>query len=204
MEAEMGVVPLDEDKLSDMGRQIREGAHDLGYTFELMPKCRGPGGMHGVWQLHVRLRASREVDRRATARRSSRAWSRGPLRHQGRSRRESNGHVTGIEGAGPDGRFEARADTVVLAAGGFGTAPILLNSGIEGAGEHLFIDLLVNVYAASDEPLRSVEPQMSLVDTELHEERGFLLSPFMAYSKPTRTIEAGPPRAPARCATRSA
>jgi choline dehydrogenase-like flavoprotein len=114
----------------------------------------------------------------------------------------SNGQATGVVGRGPDGEFEATAETIILAAGGFGTAPILENSGIEEAGQHLFIDLLVNVYASTDDKMRTAEPQMSLVNTELHEERGYLLSPFLNYSTPVRTIEAGPAAA-SRSARRS-
>jgi len=70
-------------------------------------------------------------------------------------------------------------------------ATILAASGIDGAGEHLFIDELVNVYGATDEPIKSVEPTMSLVDLEFHDERGFLLSPYISYSKPLRLADAG-------------
>jgi choline dehydrogenase-like flavoprotein len=192
MEIEMGLRALEEEKLSDMGRRIREGARDLGYNFELMPKTVDPekctacgncvfGCVRGAkWTaerpLNEAVEHGAEVLYGITIERALR----------------SNGHVTGVAGRGPEGEFEAAADAVVLAAGGFGTAPILAGSGIKDAGSNLFIDILVNVYASTDESFRTVEPQMSLVDTEFHAERGFLLSPFLQYPRATRMIEAGP------------
>jgi choline dehydrogenase-like flavoprotein len=197
MEAEMDVHPLSEEKLSDMGRRIREGAAGLGYTFSLMPKTVDPekctacgncvlGCVRGAkWTAERPLAEAvangAEVLYGITVERALR----------------SNGHVRGVAGHGPHETFEAHSDTVVLAAGGIGTPPILSASGIE-AGTGLFIDTLVNVYGATDEPLRSVEPQMSMVDTEFHDDRGFLLAPYVQYSRGVRMIESGP-----KAATRS-
>ena len=192
MEAEMGVHSLAERKLSDMGRRIRDGAADLGYSFTLMPKtvdtdkCVACGNCVFGCTHQAKWTAERpladavshgaEVLYGVTVQRALR----------------SNGHVTGVSGHGPHDAFEARSNVVVLAAGGLGTPPILSASGVEGAGSHLFIDTFVNVYGATEEPLRTVEPQMSLVDLEFHEERGFLMSPFVHYSKGVRMIESGP------------
>lgn len=191
MEAEMGVRPLAEEKLSDMGRRVREGAASLGYSFSLMPKivdtdkCTACGNCVLGCVHQAKWTAERPL---------AEAASQGAEVLYGvvaeRALR-SNGHVTGVAGHGPHDGFEARSDTVILAAGGLGTPPILTASGIEGAGSHLFIDTLVNVYGATDEPLRTVEPQMSLVDLEFHDERGFLMSPFVHYSKGVRMIESG-------------
>lgn len=198
MEAEMGVHSLAEDKLSDMGHRIRAGAADLGFTFGLMPKmvdheaCTACGGCvlgctHGAkWTAEQPLAEAvthgAEVLYGVEIERA--------LRH--------NGHVSGVAGHSSRTAFEARADTVVLAAGGLGTPPILAASGIEGAGSGLFIDMLVNVYGLVDERLRTVEPQMSLVNTEFHDERGFLLAPYINYSRGVRMLESG-----AKAASRS-
>lgn len=93
---------------------------------------------------------------------------------------------------GRDGAFEARGTTVVLAAGGLGTPVILSASGIEQAGKGLFIDTFVNVYGTLDENVSSVEPTMSIVNTGFHDDRGFLMAPFINYSRSTRMIEGGP------------
>ncbi len=42
METEMGIRPLADDKLSDLGRRIGEAALELGYTFRPMPKMVDP------------------------------------------------------------------------------------------------------------------------------------------------------------------
>ncbi|MBW6468175.1 MAG: FAD-dependent oxidoreductase [Coriobacteriia bacterium] len=198
MEDEMGTRPLAEDKLSDLGRHIRQGAADLGFTFDLMPKmvdpglCNGCGGCVLGCTQGAKWTAERPL---------AEAVAHGAEVLYGveidRALRD-NGHVTGVAGHSSRHGFEARASTVVLAAGGLGTPPILVASGIEGAGSGLFIDMLVNVYGLADERLRTVEPQMSLVDTEFHDEHGFLLAPYINYSRGVRMLESG-----AKAATRS-
>jgi choline dehydrogenase-like flavoprotein len=54
-----------------------------------------------------------------------------------------DGRVAGVQGVGPSGAFAAEAETVVLAAGGLGTAPIMLASGFPAAGKGVIIDPLV-------------------------------------------------------------
>lgn len=56
------------------------------------------------------------------------------------------GRVTGVRGTGPGGTFEIAAETVVLAAGGLGTPPILQVSGIPEAGQGVIIDPLILTY----------------------------------------------------------
>jgi len=191
MEAEMGVKPQSEDKLSDMGRRVLEASKSRGYAFTLMPKfvdpekcaacgncCFGcPNGAKWTAErpLAEAVAQGAEVVERVHVERVLR----------------NNGHAAGVAGSGPGGAFEAYAKTVILAAGGLGTAPILVASGIDGAGENLFIDELVNVYGSTDEPFKTVEPTMSLVDLEFHAERGFLLSPFINYAKGLRLVESG-------------
>lgn len=192
METEMGVHPLPEEKLSDMGRRIREGAASLGYTFNLMPKMVDPTTCTacGNCVLGCRKQAKWTAERPLAEAVAQGAEVLYGVKIERALR--SNGHVEGVEGHGSHDAFEAHADTVVLAAGGLGTPPILAASGIEEAGSNLFVDLLVNVYGATDELLHSVEPQMSLVDAEFHDDRGFLLSPYVQYSKGVRMIESGP------------
>ncbi len=56
------------------------------------------------------------------------------------------GRAVGVRGTGPGGPFEVAADTVVLAAGGLGTPPILQASGIPEAGQGVIIDPLILTY----------------------------------------------------------
>ena len=191
MEAEMGVRPQAEDKLSDMGRRVLEASRSLGYSFELMPKIVDPEMCTACGNcIFGCAQGAKWTAERPLAEAVAHGAEVVEQVHIERALR-NDGHATGVAGRGPDGAFEAYSDTVVLAAGGLGTPPILAASGIDGAGEHLFIDELVNVYGATDEPIKSVEPTMSLVDLEFHDERGFLLSPYISYSKPLRLADAG-------------
>jgi len=79
---------------------------------------------------------------------------------------------------------------VVLCAGGVGTPVILQKSGIE-AGEGLFMDLLVNTYASTRGLNLVHEPTMALVNAQFHEDRGFILSPFVSHARGLRMAEAG-------------
>lgn len=191
IEREMAVVPMSEEKFSDMSSNIRSAARGLGYTFGPMPKmvdlseCKACGTCTLGCTHNAKWTAMRPL---------AEAEASGAEVRYGVSveRVLANGRARGVVAHGPDGAFEALADTVVLAAGGLGTPPILAASGITDAGNHLFVDTFVNVYGITEEPLATVEPQMSLVDLEFHNDRGFLMSPFINYPKATRMIEVGP------------
>ena len=87
-----------------------------------------------------------------------------------------HGKATGLRCGGPDGNREYHADTVVIAAGGLKSPVILRNSGIKMAGGNLFIDLCELWYGITPDIDISKEPPMQLVNTEFHEEQGFILS----------------------------
>lgn len=191
IETEMQVAPLRAEKLSDLGRHVLEAARGLGYSFSPMPKMVDPDACTACGSCTLGC----TQDAKWTAVRPlAEAVADGAEVLYGISveRVLANGRARGVVGHGPNGAFEAASDTVVLAAGGLGTPPILAASGIASAGEHLFIDTFVDVYGITDEPMRTVEPQMSVVDTEFHEDRGFVLAPFINYPKATRMIEVGP------------
>lgn len=103
-----------------------------------------------------------------------------------------DGEAIGVGGMRPTGPFTLYGDTIILAAGGLGTPVILKNSGITGAGEQLFVDLMQIVYGAVDQRSREHEPQMSLVNDEFHDSMGFILSPFVSLHRMVRFIEGGP------------
>ena len=103
-----------------------------------------------------------------------------------------NGEAIGVRGIRPTGPFTLYGEKVILAAGGLGTPVILKNSGIHGAGEKLFVDLMQIVYGALDQRTIEHEPQMSLVDDEFYESMGFILSPFVSLHRMVRFIEGGP------------
>lgn len=191
MESDMGIAPLGDDKLSDMGMRIRQAGADLGHPFMPMPKmvdqarCEACGSCvlgcphDAKWTSLVALDEAvehgAEVAYGVEVERVLR----------------TNGTAIGVAGHGSDGAFQAYGAATVLSAGGLGTPVILNASGVDQAGRGLFIDTFVNVYGTLDEPVRSVEPTMSIVNTEFHDDRGFLMAPFINYSRSTRMIEGG-------------
>jgi choline dehydrogenase-like flavoprotein len=190
-EAEMGVEPVAEDLLSEGTRRMRDAASELGYRFEPMPKFLDQARCRRCSQCTLGCK----VDAKWTAREYLReAEAHGAdIRYGIEVRRilVADGVADGIEGVGPDGPVTIRAETVVLAAGALATPQILQASGID-AGEGLFVDLFVNVYGVTDEPVNQLlEPQMTLVDREFHDDEGFLLSPYLNVPRPVRFIEAG-------------
>ncbi|MHB1319702.1 MAG: GMC family oxidoreductase N-terminal domain-containing protein [Anaerolineae bacterium] len=191
VERDLKITPTDERLLSEGSLSIRQAARDLGYRMDPMPKyvdavtCMRCGrcsvgcasGAKWTSERHVaeaqeggvELLLKTRVDEVLTA----------------------NGKARGVRAVGPGGAVEIAANVVILAAGGLGTPVILQHSGIDEAGTNLFIDLLTNTYAVTDGPGMLREPQMALVNTEFHEQQGFMLSTYVNGERPTRLIEAG-------------
>jgi choline dehydrogenase-like flavoprotein len=82
----------------------------------------------------------------------------------------ANGRVAGVQGAGPSGPFTAEAETVVLAAGGLGTAPIMRASGFLDAGKGVIIDPLVLTWGLHDGPGSGRDLPMGCGTTDLQDE----------------------------------
>jgi choline dehydrogenase-like flavoprotein len=80
------------------------------------------------------------------------------------------GHATGVKGTGPEGPFEVAAETVVIAAGGLGTPPILQASGITDAGKGVIIDPLVLTYGVYSGPGSGSDIPMGCGTTDLQDE----------------------------------
>ncbi len=72
-----------------------------------------------------------------------------------------DGHVAGVTGTLAGRPFTARADTVVLAAGGIGTPRILQASGFQAAGQGMTMDVTVMVYGFIKERGIGNEPPMT-------------------------------------------
>jgi choline dehydrogenase-like flavoprotein len=72
-----------------------------------------------------------------------------------------DGHAVGVEGTLAGRPFTARAETVVLAAGGIGTPRILQASGFEQAGVGMTMDVTVMVYGFIKERGIGNEPPMT-------------------------------------------
>jgi choline dehydrogenase-like flavoprotein len=94
-----------------------------------------------------------------------------------------DGSVTGISGRYKGKSFTARAETVVLAAGGIGSPRILQASGFNQAGQGMTMDITVMVYGTITEGGIGKEPPMTWSWENLDE--GYMLStlidPWLLY-----------------------
>ncbi len=105
--------------------------------------------------------------------------------------RIDGGSVDALEGTIRGAAFRARANTVILSAGGIGTPRILQNSGLNGAGVGMTMDTTVMVYGKSSEPGTGKEPPMTW--SWENEDAGYMLStltdPWLMY--PLAAIKKG-------------
>jgi choline dehydrogenase-like flavoprotein len=102
-----------------------------------------------------------------------------------------NGKAKGILLNGTDSQKEIMADTVILAAGGYGTPLILQNSGFEEAGSNFFIDPFITTYGIAGDLNQANEPVMALIDHEFYESKRFILSTFINQSRMGRFLDTG-------------
>lgn len=97
----------------------------------------------------------------------------------------------GVAGRIGPRKFVAKADTVVLAAGGIGSPRILQNSGLVEAGIGMAMDTTVMVYGMDNEKGTGKEPPMSWSCED--DDAGYMLStltdPFLLY--PLAAIQKG-------------
>lgn len=190
-EREMAVSPIAPGLLSEGSEKIMWAATELGYQMELMPKMIDPvrcqkcgqctsGCAHDAkW---TALEYLEEARRNGAQVRYSTQVER-VLADGGRAR--------GVRAVGPDGENDYLAEVVILAAGGLGTPVILQQSGIEGAGEGLFVDLFVNTYGITKGLNQIHEPKMTLVNHDFYESEGFILSPYVILPRSSRFAEMG-------------
>jgi choline dehydrogenase-like flavoprotein len=102
------------------------------------------------------------------------------------------GHAVGVEGFLGGAPFTARAETVVLAAGGIGTPRILQASGFRQAGVGMTMDVTVMVYGFIKERGIGNEPPMtwSWENPEIGYMLSTLIDPWLLY--PIITALTGP------------
>lgn len=94
-----------------------------------------------------------------------------------------DGHAVGVEGFLASAPFSARAETVVLAAGGIGTPRILQASGFKQAGVGMTMDVTVMVYGFIKERGIGNEPPMtwSWENPEVGYMLSTLIDPWLLY-----------------------
>ncbi len=188
---EMSIAPCGDQLLSEGSQTLRWAAKELGYQMDLMPKfvdsskcekcgCCVLGCAH---------------DAKWTAVKYLKDAARGGVELVTETSVDEvlveGGKAKGIRCTGPRGHTEISADVVVLAAGGLGTPVILQRSGIKEAGSDLFVDLFVNTYGRTEGLNQVHEPPMALVNHQFHQEKGFILSPFVNHHRMVRFNEYG-------------
>ncbi len=193
VEKELQVAPISERLLSNGSKRIRQAATDLGINMELMPKIINPeicrkcgncvlGCVKGAkWTALNYLKSAMNDDCEVV------------FESNVKKVITENGRVKGVMISGKSGKREILAKKVILSAGGIGTPIILQNSGIEGAGTNLFVDLFLNVCGTTeDERLNQVfEPVMTLVSMDFHKSKGFIISPYVSHSNLIKFLEFG-------------
>ena len=192
VEREMRVSPVAEELLSEASERFRWAAGELGYKMELMPKFIDPGKCRKCSLCSLGCADGAKWTALDYLEEAVQNGADVLYETMVEQVLLENGRAKGIRGIGPHGVIEVSADVVVLAAGGLGTPVILQRSGIDKAGQGLFVDLFVNTYGVTAEVLnQSHEPPMALVDHEFHESRGFILSPYINAPRMIRFMEAG-------------
>ncbi|NJE75520.1 FAD-dependent oxidoreductase [Thermococcus sp. ES12] len=190
-EGEMKIAPTPKSLLSEASLSMLEVSADLGYKMEPMPKfldfskcvrcgcCTFGCLQEAKWTAldYLNDALARGAD----------------VLYETRAHEVvvEDGRAIGIRGSGKGGYTEITADNVILAAGALSTPVTLQNSGVKNAGGNLFIDILVNVYGRAEGLHQAREPSMALVDHEFHDERGFILSPYININRTVRFMEAG-------------
>jgi choline dehydrogenase-like flavoprotein len=187
---ELGIKPLPEELRGKASTRIARAAGALGYDWFPQPKFMNPGRCpeHGK---HFECQANCMLGCRCRAKWNAGEWI-DTARRQGARLKTSarvvrvlieDGHVVGVEGRVGFQKFFARADTVVLSAGGIGTPRILQHSGLNEAGVGMTMDTTVMVYGLSPERGTGREPPMTW--SWENDERGYMLStltdPWLLY-----------------------
>jgi choline dehydrogenase-like flavoprotein len=191
LKAELNIRPYHPRRLSSASREIQKSALELGFKMDPMPKfldpkkCRRCGECTLGCKYNAKWTALNFLEE-ALAQDADIRYGccvEKVLHH--------NGQVTGLEVNLGGRRERIEADLVILSAGGIGTPLILKESGLEQAGNHLFLDLFVTVYGLHPDLDQSSEPQMALVHHGSHKQHGFILSPYINQSRPVRFLELG-------------
>jgi choline dehydrogenase-like flavoprotein len=187
---ELKIRPLPEDLRGAASTRIARAGQALGYDWFPQPKFMQPDRSKHR-DHHFNCQASCMLGCRCGAKWNAAEWVDEALAAGARIRegarvkalRVENGRVAELAGRIRGASFRARADTVVLSAGGIGTPRILQNSGLDGAGIGMTMDTTVMIYGASPEKGTGKEPPMTW--SWENKDAGYLLStltdPWLMY-----------------------
>jgi len=166
--AELKIQPLPEDLRGTASTRIARAGQALGYNWFAQPKFMNPERSQAQAK-KFDCRATCMLGCRCGAKWNAAEWvyeavAAGAQLKQGARVQKvivEDGHAAGVEGRIGINGFTARADTVILCAGGIGSPRILQESGLNEAGIGMTMDVTVMVYGASREKGTGKEPPMT-------------------------------------------
>jgi len=165
---ELNIRPLPENLRGTASTRIARAGQALGYDWFPQPKFVRPDRSKQQGK-NFNCRANCMLGCRCGAKWNAAEWVDEAVAAGARVRegarvkaiRIENGRFATLEGSIRGASFTARADQVVLSAGGIGTPRILQNSGLDGAGVGMTMDTTVMIYGASPEKGTGKEPPMT-------------------------------------------
>lgn len=191
LESELKIIPYHLRRLSSATKEVQQSAEELGFPMDPMPKFMDPKKCRRCGECTLGCKYNAKWTALDFLQEALSASAEIRYGHRVEKVLHKSGRVTGLQVVVNGHQEYIQADRVVLSAGGIGTPVLLKNSGIEGAGKKLFVDLFVNVYGVHPHLDQRNEPQMALVHAGSHEQEGFILSPFINHSRPVRFLEMG-------------
>ncbi len=194
---ELEIAPLPAELRGTASTRIAQAAQALGYDWQPQLKFMRPARAKNFRQA---CRATCMVGCRCGAKWNAAEYvdeavaAGADLRTSARVERVlvEDGHACGVQGRLGHQPFTARAETVVLAAGGIGTPRILQASGFQQAGAGMTMDVTVMVYGFIKERGIGNEPPMtwSWENAEVGYMLSTLIDPWLLY--PIITTLKGP------------
>lgn len=197
---ELEIAPLPAELRGQASTRIAQAAQALGYDWQpqlkFMKPARAAQGRYGKFNCGAKCM----LGCRCGAKWNAAEWvdeaveAGADLRTQALVKRVliEDGHVIGVAGRMNGKDFIARANTVVLSAGGIGTPRVLQASGMRQAGQGMTMDVTTMVYGFIKDRGTGNEPPMTWSWENL--EVGYMLStlidPWLLY--PMITVLKGP------------
>jgi len=187
---ELNIQPLPEHLRGNASTRIAHAAQGLGYDWFPQPKFMVPERCKAQ-NKNFNCQASCMLGCRCGAKWHAAEWVDEAIVHGTRLKKGTrvhnvlieDGHAIGVKGRVRGRKFIANADTIILAAGGIGSARILQNSGLNAAGVGMTMDTTVMIYGASREKGTGKEPPMTW--SWENPEAGYMLStltdPWLLY-----------------------
>jgi choline dehydrogenase-like flavoprotein len=165
---ELSIQPLPEHLRGEASARIARAAKALGYDWFAQPKFMNPERCQHRDNAFD-CQAACMLGCRCGAKWNAAEWVDEAVASGARLRKglqvqkvllEDN-HAIGVQGSMQGMKFTAKAETVVLAAGGIGSPVILQKSGLNAAGVGMTMDTTVMVYGAGREKGTGKEPPMT-------------------------------------------